>query len=130
MNTSISTVWKNPPPDCPYAGIVPGFALADEIESLIDAYGMSRYDALRAATSRPAEYIGIAGQKGRVLPGMDSDLIVLKEDPLTVPYAVRSISLVLQGTNIWDADTLHGFLKKAGTLEKEEIEFIPLNIEE
>ena len=115
--------------DCPYAGIVPGFALADEIESLIDAYGMSRYEALRAATSRPAEYIGIADQKGRVLQGMDSDLIVLKEDPLTVPYAVRSISLVLQGKNIWDARTLNEFLKKAGALKKEEIEFIPLKLE-
>ena len=115
--------------DCPYAGIVPGFALADEIESLIDAYGMSRYEALRAATSRPAEYIGIADQKGRVLPGMDSDLIVLREDPLTVPYAVRSISLVLQGKNIWDARTLNEFLKKAGALKKEEIEFIPLKLE-
>ena len=114
--------------DCPYAGVVPGFAMADELESLVDAYGMTRYAALAAATSRPAEYIGISDQKGKLLPGLDSDLIVLEENPLEAVGAVRKIRMVFQGENVWDKEVLDGFLKAAGRLTQEEIEFIPLKI--
>ena len=102
--------------------------MADELESLVDAYGMTGYAALAAATSRPAEYIGISDQKGKLLPGLDSDLIVLEENPLEAVGAVRKIRMVFQGENVWDKETLDGFLKAAGKLTQEEIEFIPLKI--
>lgn len=89
---------------------------------------MTGYAALEAATSRPAEYIGISDQKGKILPGFDSDLIVLEENPLETVGAVRKIRMVFQGENVWDKETLDGFLKAAGRLTQEEIEFIPLKM--
>lgn len=115
--------------DCPYAGIVPGFAMADELESLVQAYGMTNYAALAAATSRPAEYIGISDRKGRLMAGMDADLVVLEQNPLEQVGAVRSIRMVMQGRQSWSKAELDAFLKAAGKLKKEEIESIPLRIE-
>ena len=110
--------------DCPYPGIVPGFAMADELEKLVNVYGMSVYQALQAATSKPAEHIGIEKEKGRLLPGMDSDLVVLEGNPLEEIGNVRRIRRVFQGTRTWDKETLQRYLTAVGKLKKEEIEVI------
>ena len=111
--------------DCPYAGIVPGFALADELERLVHVYGMDCYKALCAATCRPAEHMGIENQKGRLLPGMDADLIILKDNPLEDIGNIRKIHRVFQGTRSWNKETLQQFLAAVSKLKEEEIEFIP-----
>ena len=111
--------------DCPYAGIVPGFALADELERLVHVYGMDCYKALCAATCRPAEHMGIENQKGRLLPGMDADLIVLEGNPLEDVGNIRKIRRVFQGTRSWNKESLQQFLAAVSKLKEEEIEFIP-----
>lgn len=111
--------------DCAYPGIVPGFAMADEMEKLVTVYGMTKYDALCAATRNPAEHIGILDQKGRIAKGMDSDLIVLEGNPLEDVGNVRKIRYVLQGTNIWEKEALQQMLTAVGKIKKEEVEFIP-----
>ncbi len=116
--------------DCPYPGIVPGFSLADELDRLVHVFGLSPYEALSAATRYPAEHMGIEDQKGRILPGMDADLIVLEADPLEDVGNVRNIRRVFQGTRTWDHVTLTQFLTADGSLKKEEIEFIPCRLEE
>jgi hypothetical protein len=110
--------------DCPYPGIVPGFALADELESLVEVYHLTVYQALCAATCYPAEHMGIKEQKGRILPGMDSDLIVLSGNPLEEIGNVRKIQWVFQGTRSWSSEALQQFLTADGQLKKEEIEFL------
>lgn len=110
--------------DCPYPGIVPGFAMADELEKLVNVYGMSVYQALQAATVRPAEYIGIEKEKGRILPGMDADLVVLEGNPLDNIGNVRRVKQVFQGTRDWNRETLQSYLTAAGRLKKEESEVI------
>lgn len=110
--------------DCPYPGIIPGSALADEMEKLVHVYGMTIYEALCAATCNPAEHMGISGQKGRILPGMDADLIVLSANPLEDVGNVREIRYVMQGTQIWDRETLQQMLAAVGKMKKEEIEFL------
>lgn len=110
--------------DCPYPGIVPGFAMADELEKLVDVYGMTRYDALRAATVNPAVHMGIADHKGRIREGMDADLIVLEKNPLEQVGHVRTIRYVMQGRQLWDQAELQQMLKKVGKIKKEEVEFI------
>lgn len=110
--------------DCAYPGIVPGFALADELEKLVDVYGMTRYDALCAATKNPAEHMGILNQKGRIAEQLDADLIVLEANPLEDVGNVRKIRYVLQGTNIWDQEERQQMLTAIGRLKKEEVEFI------
>lgn len=110
--------------DCPYAGIVPGFSLADELERLVNVYGMSNYEALCAATCAPADHIGIEQQKGRIAPGLDADLVVLEGDPLADIGNVRRIRQVFQGTRTWDKEALRQLTAAVGILKKEEIEFL------
>ena len=43
-----------------------GRSLHDELEKLVTLYGCSNYQALKAATANPAEYIGLEGEKGRM----------------------------------------------------------------
>jgi imidazolonepropionase-like amidohydrolase len=110
--------------DCPYPGIIPGLALADELEKLVTVYGLTAYEALCAATVNPAEHMGIAGEKGRLLPGMDADLIILAGDPLADIRNIRTVRQVFQGERTWDHETLQQFLAADGVLKKKEIEFI------
>lgn len=110
--------------DCAYPGIVPGFAMADEIEKLVTVYGMTKYDALCAATCNPARHIGIEDQKGMIAEGMDADLIILEGSPLEDVGNVRKIRYVLQGTNIWNAKELQQMLTAVGNIKKEEVEFV------
>jgi len=51
-----------------------------EIEMLV-ACGMSRYQALSAATHRSAQILGLEGEIGHVAEGMVADLVVLEGDP-------------------------------------------------
>ena len=67
--------------DAPIAAIIPGFALAEEIETLHRS-GLSSYEALRAATSGPAEFFGRGGEFGVIAPGASADLVLLDADPL------------------------------------------------
>lgn len=113
--------------DCPYPGIVPGFALAEELEKLVSVYGMTIYDALQAATSRPAEHMNILHQKGKLMEGMDSDLIVLEQNPLENVGNVRSIRSVHQGRRSWNRAELQKILDAVRNLRQEEIEFMPLS---
>lgn len=110
--------------DCPYPGIIPGIAMPEELEKLVKVYDMTVYDALRAATVNPAEHIGIAGEKGRILQGMDADVIVLDGNPLEAIGNIRKIRFVFQGKQYWSNEMLQGFLKEAGRLKQEEIEII------
>lgn len=110
--------------DCPYPGVVPGFALADELEKLEQVYGLTRYEALCAATCYPAEHMGIENQKGRLLPGMDSDLVLLDGNPLEELGNIRRICQVFQGERSWTREDLERLLAAAGRLKKEEIEVL------
>jgi len=110
--------------DCAYPGIMPGFALADELEKLVNVYGMTKYEALCAATCNPAEHMVIADQKGAIAEGMDSDLIILEGNPLEDVGNVRKIRYVIQGTNIWEKEALQQRLTAVGKIKKEEVEFV------
>ena len=110
--------------DCAYPGIVPGFALADELEKLVDVYGMTKYEALCAATCNPAEHMQISEQKGSIAEGMDSDLIILEGNPLEDVGNVRKIKYVIQGTSIYEKEALQQRLTAVGKIKKEEVEVV------
>ncbi len=58
----------------------PGTSLHDELDELV-ASGLSPLDALRAATTRPAEFLGRVGEVGTALPGARADLVLVDGDP-------------------------------------------------
>ena len=74
-------------------GAVPhGSSLHHELELLVDA-GLTTVDALRAATTRPARYFGLA-DRGVVEPGRRADLVLIDGDPLHDIKATQAIRRV------------------------------------
>ena len=59
-----------------------GWGLHRELQSLVGA-GLSPRQALAAATSTPAEFLGVSDQLGSVAKGKRADLILLSANPLT-----------------------------------------------
>ena len=58
----------------------PGTSLHDELDELVGS-GLDPLEALRAATSWPAEFLGRVGEIGTVAPGARADLMVVDGDP-------------------------------------------------
>jgi imidazolonepropionase-like amidohydrolase len=69
-----------------------GSSLHHELELLVDA-GLTTVDALRAATTRPARYFGLA-DRGVVEPGRRADLVLVDGDPLHDIKATQAIRRV------------------------------------
>jgi imidazolonepropionase-like amidohydrolase len=69
-----------------------GSSLHHELELLVDA-GLTTADALRAATTRPARYFGLA-DRGVVEPGRRADLVLVDGDPLHDIKATQAIRRV------------------------------------
>lgn len=66
--------------DTPQFFTIPGFSIHEELEHFVDA-GLSPFEALRAGTSNPAEFLGAANEFGIVKVGMIADLMLLNENP-------------------------------------------------
>lgn len=69
--------------------VVPGFGLLRELDYLVAA-GLRPYEALRAATSDAARFLGRSDEFGSVAPGLRADLILLDADPLADIANVRA----------------------------------------
>jgi imidazolonepropionase-like amidohydrolase len=73
------------------------FGMAEhlELQAMVDA-GMAPAQALVAATSRAAEYLGL-DDRGSLVPGKRADLLVLEASPLEDIVNTRRIATVLIG---------------------------------
>jgi imidazolonepropionase-like amidohydrolase len=80
--------------DTPINYSLPGYALHTELELLVRA-GLTPLDAIRAATVRPAEFLGLESEIGRIEPGMRADLLLLTADPLADITNTRGIEAVV-----------------------------------
>ncbi len=67
--------------DSPAPGTAHGITLHLELRNMVRA-GFTPMEALRAATSVPAEIFGLT-DRGRVKPGLRSDLLLIEGDPTT-----------------------------------------------
>jgi imidazolonepropionase-like amidohydrolase len=74
-------------------GIVPGFSLHDEFESLAAA-GLSNEHILMAATRGASEWLGVGADRGSIAVGMRADLVLLGADPLADIGNTREIAAV------------------------------------
>lgn len=61
--------------------VVPGFSVHDELAMLVEA-GLTPYEALRAGTAAPAEFLGAPDESGAVAEGKRADLLLLNGNPL------------------------------------------------
>ncbi len=78
----------------PYAPMIPGFSLHDELERFV-ADGFTPIQALRAATINPARFFNAADTLGSVASGKRADLVLLDANPLTNINNVRRINAVI-----------------------------------
>jgi imidazolonepropionase-like amidohydrolase len=85
-----------PGTDSGVPGLVPGFALHDELEALAKA-GVDNRRVLEAATRQSAEWLGVAGDRGEVAVGKRADLLLLDADPMADVANTRKISAVILG---------------------------------
>ncbi|MEQ8692250.1 MAG: amidohydrolase family protein, partial [Pseudomonadales bacterium] len=105
--------------DAPNPGVMTGFAVAEEI-ALMERAGLSKLDALRAATLWPAQYMNEADVRGHVSVGAVADLILLDADPLQDLSAVKAPDTVFRSypdasepyTRVYSNDDLTALLDK------------------
>ena len=75
-------------------GLVAGFALHRELREMVDV-GLTPYQALRASTTAPFEYLGESDRAGTIEVGKQTDLLLLEGNPLEDVAAAAQISGVL-----------------------------------
>jgi imidazolonepropionase-like amidohydrolase len=78
--------------DANTAGVVPGFSLHDELQSLNQA-GLSPAQSLRAATATPAGRM--KDKAGTLAPGLRADMVLLRANPLGDIANTRAIEGVI-----------------------------------
>ena len=65
--------------NAPY--VLPGFSLHDELV-LLTASGLTTLEALQAATSNAARFLGLDAELGTIEAGKIADLVLIDGDPL------------------------------------------------
>jgi imidazolonepropionase-like amidohydrolase len=88
----------------PHADFDGTSATVRELEFMVEA-GLPLPAALRAATSGPADWLGREGEFGRLRPGRQADLVVLRDDPTRSVSALRTLHAVMKGGVVYRDDT-------------------------
>lgn len=96
--------------DTPIGFAAPGYSLHNELEMLVRA-GLPPIEALRAATLRPAEFFGKAGEMGTIAPGMLADLVLLSADPLADITNTKRIEAVVTKGRLLDRAALTALVR-------------------
>jgi Tol biopolymer transport system component/imidazolonepropionase-like amidohydrolase len=77
-----------------------GIALHFEIFQFVDA-GISNFDALRAATLKVAQNIGVADDLGTLEVGKIADMVIVDGDPLDQITDIRKVDATIKDGNIY-----------------------------
>ena len=80
--------------DIPAPYMYPGFSLHDELGLLVEA-GLTPFEALLAATRKPAEFMNLSRDLGTVQTGKLADLILLDANPLEKISNTKQIRAVI-----------------------------------
>jgi imidazolonepropionase-like amidohydrolase len=83
--------------DTPAPFVYPGFALHEELALLVKS-GLTPMQALQAATSNAAEFMGKSATQGTIEKGKVADLLLLDANPLAdIHNTSRIIAVVVRG---------------------------------
>lgn len=91
--------------DAPDSFAFPGSGLHDELAHLVEA-GLSNFEALRAATLAPAQFLGLEHRAGVIAPGARADMVLLRRNPLDDISAVRDIDTVILAGSVYGFDDI------------------------
>ena len=86
-------------------GLAPGLALHQELAALVGA-GLTPWQALAAATSVPATWLGVSEDRGTVEVGKRANLVLLDADPLADIGNTRAIDAVIVNGDLLDRQEL------------------------
>lgn len=75
-------------------------ATVREMEHMVEG-GMSPRQVVLAATSGPAEWLGMSSELGTIEPGKHADLIAMPDDPTRQIKALRGIGFVMKGGYVY-----------------------------
>jgi imidazolonepropionase-like amidohydrolase len=95
--------------DTGVSGVIPGFAVHDELSMLVEA-GLTPQEALGSATRLPAVWLGIDSEVGTVEIGKRADLILLDANPLINIANTRKIGGVFVNGRWLDRSSLQAML--------------------
>jgi imidazolonepropionase-like amidohydrolase len=91
--------------------VFPGFSLHEELELLVRS-GLSPLEALRTATSNPAEYLTASDSLGTITKGKVADMVLLDANPLVDIRNTRRISAVIANGRLFDSTALARLLSQ------------------
>lgn len=74
--------------------------IAQEFPRMVEL-GMSPMNAIKSATSRPAEMLDMAGQIGIIAPGAYADVIAVDGDPLRDIKLLENVQFVMEGGKVF-----------------------------
>jgi imidazolonepropionase-like amidohydrolase len=95
--------------DTPAPFVYPGFSLHEELALLVQS-GMTPMQALQAATSRAAEFMGKTATQGTIEKGKVADLLLLDADPLADIHNTSRIRAVVVHGKLLDRSALDELL--------------------
>jgi imidazolonepropionase-like amidohydrolase len=78
--------------------------IAQEFRRMVEL-GMSPMDAIKSATSRPAEMLDRAGQIGVIAPGAYADVIAVDGDPLRDIKVLENVHFVMKAGKVFSSIT-------------------------
>jgi imidazolonepropionase-like amidohydrolase len=78
------------------AGVYPHGQNARQFPIMV-SWGMTPMEAIQAATSVAAHYLGWSDRVGRVAPGLFGDLIAVRDNPLQDVSALEHVDVVIKG---------------------------------
>lgn len=88
---------------------IPGFGIHDEMQHLVRA-GLAPMNVLRAATTVPADYLGMQEDFGGISVGRKADLVLLGENPLADIRNTTCISAVFFDGRLLERKALDAML--------------------
>ncbi|HUK31757.1 MAG TPA: amidohydrolase family protein [Candidatus Acidoferrum sp.] len=81
-------------------------SIAKEFKFMTDL-GMSPAEAIRSATSRPAEMLDMKGKIGVIAPGAFADIIAVSENPLNKITALENVGFVMKEGSVFKNELVH-----------------------
>jgi imidazolonepropionase-like amidohydrolase len=71
-------------------------------------FGMSPMEAIRSATTRPSEMLGMSGEIGVIAPGANADIIAVKGNPLADISELGRVKFVMKDGKVFLSDAAAG----------------------